>query len=134
VIGPRFPERDKTATADRERADRRTGQRSSRAPDQATQGSARLAPRSGNQGSARPAPRSADLDRGQAQPAAAVVEDGGGGGGAGARAAWAFTRDVRLELRAWAERVATADLVPDRARWNASFDAIATWRPDWRLR
>jgi Capsule assembly protein Wzi len=53
---------------------------------------------------------------------------------AGARAAWDFTRDVRLELRAWAERVATADFVPDRARWNASFDAIATWRPDWRLR
>jgi hypothetical protein len=52
---------------------------------------------------------------------------------AGARAGWDLTRDVRLELRASAERVTTADFVPDRTRWNASFDAIATWRPDWRL-
>jgi Capsule assembly protein Wzi len=52
---------------------------------------------------------------------------------AGARTAWDLTRDLRLELRAWTERVATADFVPARVRWNASFDAIATWRPAWRL-
>ena len=51
----------------------------------------------------------------------------------GARLGLDVARDIRLEVRALAERVTTADFVPDRERWNAAAEVSATWTPRWRL-
>ena len=52
---------------------------------------------------------------------------------AGARAALRLTSELRLDLRALAERVTTADFTPGRTRWNAAAEAVAVWSPAWRL-
>ncbi len=52
---------------------------------------------------------------------------------AGTRAAFDVARDVRLEVRALAERVTTADFIPGNERWNAAAEVSATWTPRWRL-
>ncbi len=51
----------------------------------------------------------------------------------GARLSLDVARDVRLEVRALAERVTTADFVANRERWNAAAEVSATWTPRWRL-
>jgi len=52
---------------------------------------------------------------------------------AGTRAGLEMTRDLRVEIRALAERVTTADFIPDSERWNAAAEAAVTWTPSWRV-
>jgi hypothetical protein len=52
---------------------------------------------------------------------------------AGSRLSLRLSPDLRIDLRTLAERVTTADFVPDRSRWNAAAEVSAAWTPGWRM-